>query len=174
MWLPTEQPVHRAIERLQQHRALLGRKATLEDQRAVFVGVTSEAAMTICRECGVGFFEALRLTHLAHDSHDVRRGVCFRDGDELSFVVPVRHARDRPNLGIAEFAVAELIADQRQLRQRMRDAHFLARGHQIETAVRVQPMRTTRHLLVAPRLQRVQPFDQLEQPILGAVNVCAQ
>jgi hypothetical protein len=51
--------------------------------------------------------------------------------------------------------------------------HLLPGGDQVEAAAGVQPVGAARHLGV-PAIERVEPADQSQQAVLGAVDVGAQ
>ena len=130
--------------------------------------------MPISVERNLRFLQPLDLPQPGDDARDMRRRIRGCHRDEFGLVLPIGDARDRAHLRVAQFTASKRRANQRQLRQRVRDAHFLARRHQIEPAMRVQPMRAARHRFVTPRFRRVQLFDQHQKAVFSAMNVGAQ
>ena len=81
------EPVHRAIERLDQHRTLIGRQAALEHQRTVVIGAARERAMPIRVERRFRIAQAFGLAHRRHIARDMRRRIRARHLDELCLVL---------------------------------------------------------------------------------------
>ena len=86
-------------------------------------------------------------------------------------LVPQRgHAAQRANLRIRQLARGKSARNLRQVEQRRRDAHLLARGADHDAALHVQPLGAVVELVGLPALADVEFAHQLEERILRGVD----
>ena len=119
----------------------------------------------------LGRIAPLRPAVLAHELLDVRRRAVPRHVHEHGLVRRRGHARHRPNLGVGELALRERIGDLRQLLERARDAHLLARRHGPDTASPIEPLRRVRKAVPSVCLAAIELGDHREEAIRGGVQV---
>src|SRR4030095_3165692 len=101
-------------------------------------------------------------------------GTRLRHLEELALIQEVRDPGARPDLRITELAHPERFPDQRQTRQCMGDPYLLPCGHEIEPTVHIEPMRTARDLVMAPRSCAIELANELDQPVFGTMDVRTQ
>src|SRR5690606_12111697 len=104
---------------------------------------------------------------LLHELLDVRRGAVARDLQQVALVLRRADARDRPDLGVADGALAVRRADLRQLRERIRDPHLLARRVHADAALVVEPVGTGVRPVQPPELVAVELADHLQHAVLA-------
>jgi hypothetical protein len=105
------EPVARHLERSQEECAVLGRKASPDDERAVRLPAIAhvrsrlELARFFSRDAAEGADRTLQL----------RGGQVTSELEELFFVLPVGNSRQRPDLGVGELSACEGHLDERKL-----------------------------------------------------------
>jgi hypothetical protein len=97
-------------------------------------------------------------------------GGLLRVLQQLRLVLRRGHAAQRANLRIRQFARGKSARDARQVEQRRRDAHLLARGADHDAALHVQPLGAVVELVGLPALADVELAHQLEKRILRGVD----
>jgi len=118
--------------------------------------------------------QALAAAVFRHQLLDVMRGAVARDHQQVVLVAGVGDARHRPYLGIRQLAAAKRLADQRQVLERVRHPHFLARGAHADAALEVQPVGAGAEAGQAPVLVLVKLANQCEQAVGRGVDVRAE
>ena len=97
-----------------------------------------------------------------------------RDLQEVFVGARLRDARDRADLRVAELAALHRGADVRQLRERVPDAHLLARRAEPDAAFPVEPVRAGLRETVRPSAATIELRDQHEQPVVCGVQVARE
>src|SRR5678816_2830796 len=102
---------------------------------------------------------------------DVIRRAVARDLQEVFIRARIRDARDRADLRVAQLPALHRRADVRQLRERVPDAHLLARGAEPDAALPVEPVRAGLRETVRPSAATIELRDQHEQPMVRGIQV---
>ena len=162
---------HRRIERAQDARTHLRREPPVQHYGTVVLVPEGEAAILVLGIGPLGLFRALRPAMEADELLHMLRGTVQSDVEEVGFVPGGGDSGQRPDLGVAEFALGQRLGEQRQLGQRAGDADLLPGGMGVDTAGPAQPVCARQRALGSPDLAAVELGDEGKQPVRGGMDV---
>lgn len=105
---------------------------------------------------------------------DVMRSAVQRDLQKVVFVLRRGDTRDRADLRVADLASLHGCCDLRQLLQRVRRAHLLARRAQVDAALPIEPVRAVLRRATVPALATIELGDESEKAIVRRVEMADQ
>jgi hypothetical protein len=109
---------------------------------------------------------------LAAQLLELRGGHQPRVVEQQRLVLRRRDAQQRADLRVRHLAAPQRIVDPRELGQLARDAHVIARRHQIPADAPGQPVRARRRALDMPATARIERAQIGEQPMHRGIEVC--
>lgn len=162
----------RCPQRGEDELALLGGEARLEDEGAVVVVVVQQVAARV---------RAIRTVELryraaisADEALELAAGRVTGQLEKVLLELRRGNARQRPCLGRAQPALGEGRADEREVVERARDSHLLARGARADGAAPPEPRRAGATAPRRPTLAAVVLADQEQSPARGRVEVAGE
>ena len=143
----------------------------MQHHGAVVVVPEGEAAILVLGIGPLGLLGALGPAVEADELLHMLRGAVQTDVEEVNLVPGGGDAGQRPDFGVAEFALGQRFGEQRQLGQCPGDADLLPRGMGIDAAGPAQPVGARQRPLCGPDLAAVQFGDEDEKAVGGGMDV---
>ena len=162
---------HRRIERTQDARAHLGREPPVQHHRPVILVPEGEAAVLVLGIGPLGLLRALGAAIQPDELLDMLRGAVQPDVEEVVLVLLRGDASQRPDLGVAEFALRQRFGEQRQFGQCSGDSNLLPGGVGIDAAGPGEPVGAGQRSLRSPDFAAVELGDEDEEPVGGGMDV---
>jgi hypothetical protein len=158
------------IEGVLQQCADLGLEAAAQHVRAVVIDDEREVPAGTAGVVLPRLFEAVHPPPCSHDLLDLRGRAVLRDVEQRVLVRRRPDARDRARLRVRQFAAPQRVADERQLDEGTRHAHFLPRRAQVDARAPAQPVRAAAEA-ARPTFAHVELVQPDEQAVRGRVQV---
>jgi hypothetical protein len=116
----------------------------------------------------------LRAAVALHQALHMIGGAVQGDHEQARFGRRAGDAGERPHFGVAQFAPRHGGGDQRQVRERMGDAHLLACRTQVQPALEIQPVRAGVQFPIPPAPAPIEFGDQREPTIIRGIELSGQ
>lgn len=158
-------------QRFQRQLAGFGRKARLDNQRAVLVVAKAQIAAVVQCIGTLTLSNPLNTALLSHQPFHVTGGAVTRNLQQIALVVRSRHAGHGTHLGVAHLAESEGLGDPRQMLEAVGDPQLLPGCHQAETTLPVEPVGAGENTPLRPSPAAVELRYQAQQAISRGVDV---